>query len=203
MSDDFVIEEGSSTGSSSRRPFFIAVGALLLLLMLSSICAVSSLSGGLGLGGGNGDRTADNPAVQTRLAENAAIAVTNTAVAITIESMTVEAMTRAAMPTATLVPTNTPPPTATPLPTNTPVVIVQATQTEVPPVSGTTEFGGVAGTPTPISLTGGGTGSTGGTGLTGGTGTLPDTGFETIWGALLAAFVLIGVFFVARRLRSN
>lgn len=201
MSDDFVIEEGGSTRASSRRPFFVAVGLLLVMLVLSSICAVSGLTGSLGLGG-NGDRTADSPAVQTRLAENAEIAVTNTAVAITIESMTVEAMTRAAMPTATLAPTNTPPPTATPLPTNT-LVVVQARETEEPAVSGTTEFGGVAGTPTPISLAGGGTGSTGGSGSTGGTGTLPDTGFETVWGALLAAFVLIGVFFVARRLRSN
>ncbi len=196
MSEDFIIEEEGSEETSNRRPFLIAVGVLTITLILAAICAGSALLGGNGDGGGDNDA-----AVQTRIAENEMIAVTNTAVAVAIESMTVEAMTREAMPTETLVPTNTPQPSATPIPTNTPVV-AQAEETTEPEIEGTTEFAtGGENTPTPIALAGG---STGGTGTTGGdTGTLPDTGFESIWIPLLVAVVLIGIFMTARRLRSS
>lgn len=193
MSEEFIIEEeGSDGAATNRRPFLIAVGVLSLTLVLAAVCAGSALLRGNG-DGGNGNEAA----VQTRIAENELIAVTNTAVAITIEAMTVEAMTREAMPTETLVPTNTPPPTATPMPTNTPVV-AQAEETEEPEVSGTSEFvvGDGASTPTPIALAGGGT--SGGSG-----GTLPDTGFESLWAPLLAALVLLGLVLGARRLRSS
>ncbi len=194
MSEDFIIEEEGSVGTSNRRPFLIAVGVLSVTLILAAICAGSVLLRGNG-DGGNGNEAA----VQTRIAENEMIAVTNTAVAITIEAMTVEAMTREAMPTETLVPTNTPPPTATPVPTNTPVV-AQAEETEEPEISGTSEFvvGDGDSTPTPIALAGGSGGASGGSG-----GTLPDTGFESLWAPLLAALVLLGLVFGARRLRSS
>ncbi len=195
MSEDFIIEEEGSEGTSNRRPFFIAVGVLSVTLLLAAICAGSALLNRNGDGGGGNDA-----AVQTRIAENDMIAVTNTAVAITIEAMTVEAMTREAMPTETLVPTNTPLPTATPLPTNTPVV-AQAEETEEPEIEGTSEFVVSGGnTPTPIALAGG-SGSGSGTG--GGGDTLPDTGFESVWVPLLAALVLIGLVLTARRLRSS
>lgn len=191
MSEDFIVEEeGSGGAGSSRRPFFIAAGVLTLTLILAGICAGSALLGD------RGTRSAGNEAaIQTRIAENEQIAVTNTAVAVAIQAMTVEAMTRAAMPTETLVPTNTPVPTATPLPTNTPV-IAQVVATDTPAISGTTEFstGTGANTPTPIALAGGG-----GTG----SGTLPNTGFESIWAPLLAALAFIGILFGARRLRSS
>lgn len=202
MSEDFIIEEeGSTSGSSSSRPFLIAAGVLTVTLIIAAICAGVFLFGG----NGNGQQIADadiTATVAVVLTENAMIAVTNTAVAVTIESMTQEAIAamtqQALVPTNTPAPTNTPVPTSTPVPTDTPVVATGGDETPEAGAEGTREFvpGDADSTPTPIAVAGGS-----GTG-TGGTGTLPDTGLET-WGVLLAALALIGVFVAARRLRGS
>ena len=186
MTEDFIIEE-EGENPSDRRPFLTAVGVLLAIFVLAAICSAALL---LTRGSrGDGEQIA---AIET---QNAIIAVTNEAVTQTIAAMETEA----ARPTDTPVPppTNTPLPTDTPRPTNTPVVRqaeeeAEATTVTTSALSGTSTFsGGTAdNTPTPIAALGAGDDS------------LPQTGIET-WGVLVAAFALVAVLVVSRRLRSG
>ena len=187
MEEDYLIE-GESEGAENRRPFLIAVGALLGIFILALACsAVILLTRG---GNGNGDAEKQIAAIET---ENAIIAVTNAAVTQTVAAMETEA----ARPTDTPVapPTNTPVPTNTPLPTNTPVIQKAEEETPTPDLSGTSSFESTAveDTPTPIASLGGGAGDEE---------ALPQTGIET-WGAIVGAFLLVGILLAARRLRSS
>ena len=191
MTEDFIYEEETdSGGSANRRPFLTAVGILLTIFVLAVICSATLL---LTRGSGDGGNTQEIAAIET---QNAVIAVTNAAVTQTIAAMETEA----ARPTNTPQPppTNTPRPTNTPLPTNTPVVQQaeeEPTGTPTADLSGTSVFSGGAGsnTPTPIAALNGGSGSDS---------SLPQTGIET-WGILVAAFGLVAVLVIARRLRSS
>lgn len=208
MSEEFIEYEGeASPGAGSSRAFGIAAGILATILILSLACAGVAWSQ---RGGGDGDGTAEvNQEVAAIETQNAIIAVTNEAVTATIIAMETEA----AQPTNTPPPpTNTPAPTSTPVPTNTPVV--QPAEDEDGDADGEDGTAGgdvgeaMINTPTPIPGLGSGssgTGTTTGTGTTAGdTGSaaLPETGLE-IWAAVLLAFVLIAVFFAARRLRAQ
>lgn len=190
MSDDFIYEEEvDSAGSSNRRPFLVAVGVLLTIFVLAVICSATLL---LTRDDGSGGNAEEIAAIET---QNAVIAVTNAAVTQTIAAMETEA----ARPTETPPPppTNTPRPTNTPLPTDTPVVQAaeedEATATPDILATGTAAADSEANTPTPIAAL---------NGSSGGDGALPQTGIET-WGVLVAAFVLIGAFIGARRLRGG
>lgn len=186
MTEDFIIEE-EGTSATNRRPFLIAVGILLTILILAMICSATLL---LRRGGqnGNGDAVA---AIETK---NAEVLAANAAVTQTIAARETEDARPTNTPVAPA--TNTPRPTSTPQPTNTPVVAQAGDDepTTTPDVPGTATAVAAGetedNTPTPIAALGGGDG------------TLPQTGIET-WGALVAAFVLMTVFLVARRLRSR
>jgi len=186
MTEDFIIEDDGSSAANSRRPFLVAVGILLTILVLSMICSATLLLR-RNSAGNNNDEIA---AIETK---NAQVMAANAAVTQTIAARATED----ARPTDTPVapPTNTPRPTSTPQPTNTPVVQQAEELTATPDVPGTATAvaSGITsgGTPTPISALGGG-----------GNEALPQTGIET-WGALVAAFVLMGILLAARRLRSH
>ncbi|MCA9969021.1 MAG: hypothetical protein KC425_02340, partial [Anaerolineales bacterium] len=165
MSEDFVTEEEDGARSGSSRPFLISAGVLTVMLIIAFICAWFLLF----RGDGNGQAVAGTDVTVTvaaRLTENAMIAVTNTAVAVTIDAMTQEASAaltqEAIVPTNTPPPTETPPPTSTPVPTDTPVVQPAEDETPEPGAEGTSVFetGDGESTPTPIAVSGG----TGGTG---------------------------------------
>ena len=193
MTEDFIYEEDTVSGSSpNRRPFLTAVGILLTIFVLAVICSATLLLTRDNGGTGASEQIA---AIET---QNAVIAVTNAAVTQTIAAM----QTEAARPTDTPQPppTNTPRPTNTPLPTNTPVVQQaeeEPTATAAVDLLGTSTFSGGSGdnTPTPIAALSGGNGS-------GTNDSLPQTGIET-WGILVAAFGLIAALVAARRLRSG
>ena len=208
MSEEFIEYEGEASAQpSSSRAFGIAAGLLGLILILSLACAGWAWSQRGDDGGGTTEASEEVAAIET---QNAIIAVTNEAVTATISAMETEA----AQPTNTpMPPTNTPVPTSTPVPTNTPVVQPADGTEEADGADATKEAGdAMINTPTPIPGLGSGTDSSSGSsgtdsssGSTGGdTGNaaLPDTGIE-VWGAVLAAFALIAIFFVARRLRSS
>ncbi len=188
MTEEFILEEDDSEESSSRRPFQVAVGALLVIGVLAVACTGITLF----LRGSAAERDGQVSEIETR---NAIVAITNEAVTQTIAAM----QTEEARPTDTpeLTPTNTATPIATDtqVPTNTPVV--QQAEDEgaaTPSLFGTSAFAAGAGdaTPTPLGALGNGSSD----------GTLPQTGVST-WGATVAALLFIGIFAVARRLRSN
>ncbi len=193
MTEDFIIEEEGES-PSNRRPFLIAVGILLTILVLAVICSATLL---ITKGSGADDeRAAEIASIET---QNAVVAVTNAAVTQTLIAMETEAARPTDTPAAP--PTNTPQPTNTLRPTNTPVV-QQAEDEEATPGAAATDAASQDGlnTPTPISALDSGSG--GGSADSSNGDALPQTGIET-WGALVAAFVLIGVFLAARRLRSS
>ena len=201
IEDDFLEEERSS----NRRQFLIGVGVLVSLFILMGACTAFFL--------------VNNRAAESRAAESAVIETRN---AETLASNSATAA--AATDVAAAAPTNTPEPTAvstetaepnTPTPTNTPVVDAEAeveadaandnTNEAAEDITGTpgsengtdgTKDDGSAddATPTPLSAlseTGDGSGDA-----------LPQTGLDT-WGIVVAAFVLVGLFIFARRLRTT
>ena len=209
MQDDYIEEDFlEEENSSNRRPFLMAVGVLVTLFILMGVCTAFFLINNRAAE----DRAAEVSAIETRNAETEASNIA-TSVAATD--------TAAAMPTDPPVPTGTPtgtpaPATETPTPTNTPVVddtTDEEAVIEIEDGDGVTEDGdgtdAAAGetdgssdgdvadedaTPTPISaLSETGDGSNGDA--------LPQTGLDT-WGVVLAAFVLVGLFVFARRLRT-
>jgi hypothetical protein len=195
MSDEYVIEEEEGGDGSGSRAFVILAGILTAVLLLSLLCIAGVL---LTRNGVDTDQVA---AIQTREAENAIIAVTNTAVALTVEAMETEA----AMPTNTPTATPEPPPTETPTPTNTPVVLPvddddndDPDEDEATPDALATAIAEADEendndndtAVTPIAQ------------VTPAPDTLPDTGFGT-WGIIVIAFLLLGLTAVARRLRGG
>lgn len=194
MNDEFHVDEEEGGGTTGNRTFNILAGVATAVLLLGLICIAAVLFL-------RPQDTTDEEAVAMRLTENAIIAVTNEAVTRTLEAMATED----ARPTDT--PTNTPEPspTNTPEPTETPVLLPVDEEEDldeedelVTPDSLATAIAeaeaadddAVAGTPVPA--------------VTPGTtvDTLPDTGIDT-WGAILLAFLLVGMFMAARRLRSS
>lgn len=209
MQDDYIEEDFlEEENSSNRRPFLMAVGVLVTLFILMGACTAFFLINNRAAE----DRAEEVAAIETRNAETEASNIA-TSVAATD--------TAAAIPTDPPVPTGTPtgtpaPATETPTPTNTPVVedtTDEEAVIEIEDGDGVTENGDgtdaaadetdgssdgdVAdedATPTPISaLSETGDGSNGDA--------LPQTGLDT-WGVVLAAFVLVGLFVFARRLRT-
>jgi hypothetical protein len=213
MQDDYIEEDFlEEENSSNRRPFLMAVGVLATLFILMGLCTAFFLINNRAAE----DRNAEVAAIETRNAETeasnaaTAIAATETAVAIPTEP-----------PIPTEAPTDTPAP-ATLTPTSTPVVEDTTDEEAVigtgdgdgddegeetdPAAEGTDETDAEAGsgdgdevdedaTPTPISaLSETGDGSNGEA--------LPQTGLDT-WGVILVAFVLVGLFVFARRLRTT
>jgi hypothetical protein len=199
MSDEYVIEEEEGGDGSGSRAFVILAGILTAVLLLSLLCIAGVL---LTRNGTDTDQTA---AIQTREAENAIIAVTNTAVALTVEAMETEA----AMPTNTPTATPEPPPTETPTPTNTPVVLPVDDDDNGDPDEDEATPDALA---TAIAEAGEENGDDNGNGndtavtpiaqVTPAPDTLPDTGFGT-WGIIVIAFLLLGLTAVARRLRGG
>lgn len=186
--EDESVEEQNSGGSG---PFLTAVGILILIFILAAGCSFVLL----GQRDNSSVNTEQIAAIET---QNAIVAVTNAAVTQTIAAMETEA----ARPTETPTPppptyTAEPSPTQTPRSTNTPVVVDTGdgmtgdVADGTPNVSGTSIFenGTEDSTPTPIPVGGKDNGS------------LPDTGFE-LWTIALAGLVLVGILFVARRMRS-
>lgn len=213
--DEYVIVQENE--ESSNRPFLVAAGALVGILLLSLLClGAVRLFGG---GGDDGTPVADESSLMTATsisATNEAIATQNSFVTQTIVAMKLTDEAPTATPTATEIPpTNTPTNTPSPTPTDTPVVQEgEEPETDVTPnIAATQVFEGLN-TATPASGVGGtgglvvgsGTPTGGGTavggGTTTGTGTLPQTGIS-MWEALAAAFGLLFIFIVARRLRAS
>lgn len=209
MQDDYIEEDFlEEENSSNRRPFLMAVGVLVTLFILMGACTAFFLINNRAAE----DRAEEVAAIETRNAETEASNIA-TSVAATD--------TAAAIPTDPPVPTGTPtgtpaPATETPTPTNTPVVedtTDEEAVIEIEDGDGVTENGDGTdaaadetdgssdsdavdedATPTPISaLSETGDGSNGDA--------LPQTGLDT-WGVVLAAFVLVGLFVFARRLRT-
>lgn len=215
MQDDYIEEDFlEEENSSNRRPFLMAVGVLVTLFILMGVCTAFFLINNRAAE----DRAEEVAAIETRNAETEASNIA-TSVAATD--------TAAAIPTDPPVPTGTPtqtpaPATETPPPTNTPVIEdttdeeavietddregatedAEETDAAAAETDGTgVEDGSTDGdtvdedaTPTPISaLSETGDGSNGDA--------LPQTGLDT-WGVVLAAFVLVGLFVFARRLRT-
>ncbi len=206
MQDDYIEEDFlEEEESSNRRPFLMAVGVLVTLFILMGICTAIFLVNNRAAQ----ERDEEIAAIETRNAETeasnaaTAIAATETAAAIPTET-----------PAPTEGPTDTPAPvTETPTPTNTAVVedvtdeeaIIDAGDGEDDvgdgtgtPDAETDEIDGAEvdedATPTPISaLSETGDGSS--------DDALPQTGLDT-WGVVLVAFVLVGLFVFARRLRT-
>jgi hypothetical protein len=211
MQDDYIEEDFlEEENSSNRRPFLMAVGVLVTLFILMGICTAVFLVNNRAAQ----ERDTEIAAIETRNAETeasnaaTAIAATETAAAIPPET-----------PVPTEAPTDTPAPvTETPTPTNT-AVVEDVTDEEAIIDTGNGENGEDTGTPgaetdetdvedngtdgdevdedatpTPISaLSETGDGSNGDA--------LPQTGLDT-WGVVLVAFVLVGLFVFARRLRT-
>ena len=211
MQDDYIEEDFlEEENPSGRRPFLMAVGVLVTLFILMGICTAVFLVNNRAAQ----ERDTEIAAIETRNAETeasnaaTAIAATETAAAIPPET-----------PVPTEAPTDTPAPvTETPTPTNT-AVVEDVTDEEAIIDTGNGENGEDTGTPdaetdetdvedngtdgdevdedatpTPISaLSETGDGSNGDA--------LPQTGLDT-WGVVLVAFVLVGLFVFARRLRT-
>ncbi|MBK8903691.1 MAG: hypothetical protein IPM53_21085 [Anaerolineaceae bacterium] len=217
MQDDYIEEEYvEEESSSNRRPFLVAVGVLVTLFILMGACTAFFLVNNRAAE----EQAQERAAIETRnaetLAANAATAIAATEAAAVIQ------------PTNTVPPTvastNTPAP-PTPTPSNTPVVDAGEAEgdlTETPEggvaegtviaegeivVDGTAvaeadataaaseEGGATAGaTATPITAV---IGTDDGTGDA-----LPQTGLDT-WSVLVVAFVLVGLVFFARRLRTS
>lgn len=191
MSDEYVIEEEEGGGSGSRA-FIILAGVLTAVLLLSLLCIAGVL---LTRNGTDPDQTA---AIQTREAENAIIAVTNTAVAMTVEAMETEA----AMPTNTPTATPEPLPTETPTPTNTPVVLPVDDDDGDPDDATPDALATAIAEADEENGDGNGTAVTPIAQVTPAPDTLPNTGFGT-WGIIVIAFLLLGLTAVARRLRGG
>ncbi len=193
--------------SRNNSPFYKAAGLLLFIFILSLLCGGASYA----IRGRGADPAADGEQASALSAErfqietrNAEVAVTNAAVTQTIIAMETEAATT---PTPDIPPTDEPTiePTDTPVPTSTPLFQPAADGTDVASESGdsgdsgtvsnsgSSSSGGVY-TPTPIPGLSGGGGT--------GTGTLPETGIS-VWGAILIALALIGVFIGARKIRFS
>lgn len=213
MQDDYIEEDFlEEEESSNRRPFLMAVGVLVTLFILMGICTAFFLINNRAAE----ERDTEVAAIETRNAETeasnaaTAIAATETAVAIPTET-----------PVPTEAPTDTPAP-ATLTPTSTPVVedttdeeaVIEIEEgegdgtgeetdttddetdvTDSEDDSTDAEAADEDATPTPISaLSETGDGSEGDA--------LPQTGLDT-WGVVLVAFVLVGLFVFARRLRTT
>ena len=210
IEDDFLEEESSS----SSRPFLVAVGVLVTLFILMGACTAIFLA--------NNRAAEDNRAeVSARETRNAETEATNIALLAGATD------TAAAMPTDTPVPSSTPtgtpePPTVTP--TNTPVVedtseedalaeledgsdvdgaedgetgegTVTDGESDTSDIGDGSDVADGDSTPTPIS-------ALSETGDSGNGDALPQTGLDT-WGVVIAAFVLVGLFIFARRLRTS
>jgi hypothetical protein len=191
MSEEYLIEEEEGGGFTGNRTFTLLAGTATAILLLGLICIAAILL----IRQGDDNGLAEEIAM--RETENAVIAVTNTAVALTIEARETEA----ALPTETPTSTPEPSPTNTPEPTNTPVVLPVDDEEEEDEIEATPDSLATAiaeageeddVTPIPTATTAPGTTVD----------TLPDTGFNAL-GIIVAAFMLLGLTVVARRLRSS
>jgi hypothetical protein len=189
MSEEYLIEEEEGGGFSGNRTFTLLAGTATAILLLGLICIAAILL----------IRQADDNGLAEEIAmretENAIIAVTNTAVALTIEARETEA----ALPTETPTSTPEPSPTNTPEPTNTPVVLPvddEEDEIDVTPDALATAIAeaGEEDDVTPIPT------ATTAPSVT--VDTLPDTGINTL-GIIVVAFMLLGLTVLARRLRSS
>ena len=207
-SDDFLEFDDDPQyqgGSPGRSPFLLLAAILIIVLILASLGTVFLLSQ---RNQGNGEQAA---AIE---ATNAVIALTNTAIAQTVNAMETE---QAQPPTET----PTPSPAVTDVPTETPTVLVTDTPvTEITVENGTpitpaiTIEGGTVITAVVTVETGDGTITPTviiiGDNLTpiatfavpGNDGALPQTGLDTWVAALLAVF-FVGLLVAARRLRNG
>jgi hypothetical protein len=182
--------EGGTTGNRTFN-LLAGIAAAIFLMGLLCIAAVWLIRGTT-----DSNRQDEIAAIET---QNAIIAITNEAVTRTLEAIATED----ARPTDTPTSTPEPSPTSTPEPTNTPVVLpvddeddAVDDETDATPDSLATAIAEAdeddeAAVATPVSAV------TPGAPVD----TLPDTGLDT-WGVALLAFLLIGMFMAARRLRS-
>lgn len=195
MSEEYLIEEEEGGGSAGNRTFAILAGIATAILLLGLICIAAVLM----LRPGNGNGLAAE--IAARETENAIIAVTNEAVTRTIAAIETEA----ARPTETPTSTPEPSPTNTPEPTETPVVLPVDEEEEIDeeediatPDSLATAIAEAEAVEdddmTPVSPAT--------VAPSPGVDTLPDTGINTL-GIIAAAFMLLGLSLVARRLRSS
>lgn len=199
----------------SNRPFILTAGALIGVMVVALLCyAIFNAFGGVEPTT-DGEEVAqiDNGGAATATsisATNEAIATMNSFVTQTIESITLTASAPTETPTSTPVPpTNTPTATATATPTETPVVedgeveddgAAEEEDGSDTNAAATSIFQGLnTATPTPIGSSGGsGSGSSGSSG----SGTLPETGIS-LWGGLAAAFGLLMLIVIVRRIRAD
>ncbi|MFO7540728.1 MAG: hypothetical protein R6X32_22035 [Chloroflexota bacterium] len=193
MSEEYLIEEEEGGGSAGSRTFTILAGIASAVLLLGLICIAAIMFT-------RQQDTTQADAVAMRETENAIILVTNEAVTRTIEAMETEA----ARPTETPTSTPEPSPTNTPEPTETPVVLPvdEEEETATPDSLATAiaeaDFEDDDVTPGAPGVPGASATAVPGTGVD----TLPDTGINTL-GIIVAAFMLLGLSVVARRLRSS
>lgn len=178
MADDFIVEE-----ESSNRTFLYVVGGMAALLVIGIIAIIIVALAGRG---------GENGAIE---ATNQAILAYNEQVTLTVARMeTVAAYSPTPLP-PTPTATFTVPPTYTPSPVPPTLTFTPVAQTPIPEI-GEGEEGAVDVTESPGA--GEATPAAGPEGPGGGQ--LPGAGLE-MWGALVAAAILVVVIVLARRFR--